>query len=1227
MNRKSILKPDNVVIKRQTVSILLYIILAFACTSSKNTPGTRWYHSFNTKYNVYFNGNEAFKEALKTQQENYTENYSEMIHMFPISATDKEKEPTKGPFDKAIEKSVKAIKTHSIQSKPEKQSGKRNDPKYQEFMSREEYNPFLHNAWMLMAQSQFYNGSFLQAASSFSFIARHYASQEEIVTLAKLWQARSYTELEWFYEAEDLFSKINNINLSKKASDLFATFYADLLIKQKQYKEAVPYLQIAIKAAKGTQKARMNYLLGQIYVRTDQENLAYNAFGKVIKSNPPYPLEFSARIRQTEVYPGGNTKKVIKVLEKMAKSSKNKDYLDQVYYALGNVHMSIPDTAKAIESYALGIEKSVKNEMDKAFCQIKLGDIYFTQRNYVKAQPCYADALSQIKKENTDYERVSKRSEALDELVIHYEAVQLQDSLQRLSRMTDNERLAVVAEIIETLKKEEAEAKKNAEREEFLAEMEAKQQDMQAARQGQRPAGAPGGMVAVAPAASETFYFYNQQTVAVGKNTFQQKWGRRKLEDDWRRRNKTNPMSDQFNQEESAQAAQTEMTDTTLQQAEANDTTAMKELSTNPHDPQFYLQQIPVTEEDIAASNLIIMDGLFNMGLIYKDKLEAYDLSVESFTELNTRFPDNENKLESYYNLYLIYLRLDNPAEVALYKSKIIAEFPESDYAVAMADPNYEYNIRMMDVIQDSIYVNTYRAYIDGVIPEIRDNYETMKNKYSQSKLMPKFMFINALSYVMTQESDTFKVRLKELIDKYPDADVSVLAGEMMKGFQRGLDLAGNDANLAKGDLFNIRLSNADGGGDFIPDSTLAFSAEKNTPYMLLLIYPKARINENMLLFLVASYNFTNFMVADFDLQLESFDRIGMLQIKGFNNYAEAVQYWNMVHQPEGYAQKLDDVISIVPVSVENYTVLTKGKSLEDYAHFFESSYGEDNRALIEKWKLHQQKSIDELAKTAELPQEVTPEELDIPDLNLAQPLDTIAPEVSIEMDSVQTLPTQNAVIDTIKTESENDLLETVDESIEKVAAPLQNVNKAINEFSSDPIRSILNLFKKKKVKSATDEADEKASIDLQKQAKEQEKAQKEAAKAEKKKADELAKQQEKERKELIQKQEAEEKALLKQKELREKELEDIKKAEAKQKEDEKKRLADEKKEAKKLKEQEYKEKQKKAEEARKAKEKAYKEEQKAKKKAREEAQKQKDAERKAAQKQKEEERKLKNKK
>jgi tetratricopeptide (TPR) repeat protein len=1106
---------------RYLSSFLLLLVLLGACTSSKNTAGTRWYHSFNTRYNVYFNGNQAYLEALKNQQENYTENYTEPILMFPVSSLPKDKATTGGAFDRAIEKSVKAIKRHSIQTKPEKQSGKRNDPKYKEFMSRTEYNPFLYNAWLLMAKSQFYNGDFLQAASSFSYISRLYATQPPIFNEASIWKARSYGEMGWYFEAEDILSKVDSTQLSKKQAGWLSTVKADLLIKQKQYRDAIPYLQMAIQSEKNKlQKNRERYLLGQLYTSLGQKEAAYKAFGDVSASSVPYILSFSAKIRQTEVYSGNDITKAIKQLNKMLKSSKNKDYLDQIYYALGNIYLSVPDTLNAIANYEKGVEKSTQNGLDKALNQIQLGDIYFQLRKYVPAQPNYSEALGQLKKEHEAYPRVSKRSEVLDELVVFHEAVELQDSLLRLSQMTEEEQLAVANQIIEDLIKQEEEEKEKAEREEYMAQRDENRQQQPA--NNRRPPLNTAPNVVAPTADANLFYFYNPQVVAVGKTAFQQKWGRRKLEDNWRRRNKTNPASDLFDEDA---LAETETADNAEQpETEAPENAETPELtgdttltqSSDPKDPQFYLQQIPKTEEDIAAAHLIVADGLFNMGLIYKDRLEDFALALETFETLDTRYPENENKLEAYYQTYLIYLREGNREMANLYKQKIRDAFPESEYAIAMADPDYEYNMMRMDMIQDSIYRATYDAYLNVEIQTVRSNYKLVSEKFTQSKLLPKFMFLNALTYVQTNDAEAFKERLKELIDRYPDADVSILASEMMKRFQRGLLLSSSgDGMLARGNLFNIRWGV---NVDDVPeaDSLLAFSPETNIPHKLLLVYPQGTVNDNLLLYTVANYNFGNFRVNDFDLEKTATGEISMLQISGFNSLEEVLEYIRRMNLPEGYAQELGKTVIVLPVSSKNYDILMKGKTLEAYMQFFEEHYADGNRQLIEIWKLKQTEDL-----TPEQPVE-TPDELPVPE----EPVEAIPEEPLIETPETieqDTIPVEipadaEQPVDSISTagdETSGQVEEKIDDLYDDASETVDKVNTKVNEFADDPIRAFLNLFKKKDPNP------------LEEYAKEQEKAEKERQKQLKKEQ----KEKEKEKKELAKQKEKERKAEQKRKE------------------------------------------------------------------------------------------------
>ena len=1108
--------------------------------------------------------------------------------MYPVSALPKEKTSTGGPFDKAIEKAVKSIKMHSIQTKPERKLGKQNDLNYREFISRKEFNPFLHNAWMMMAKSQFYNGDFLEAASSFSYISRLYESQPEISNTAKIWKARSYAEMDWFYEADDILSKLNNNQLTKDQKNLFSSVYADYLIKQKQYAEAISHLKISIQSEKNKlQRTREKYLLGQLYTSTSQNELAYKYFREVSSANAPYIIELSAKIRQTEVYPGGDITKMSKKLNQMTKSTKNKDYLDQIYYAMGNVYMTVTDTVKAIDSYKSGVEKSTKGGINKALNQVKLGDIYFNQRKFLNAQPNYSEALGQLKKSSEDYPRVAKRSEALDALVIHFEAVELQDSLQRLSRMTEEERMAVINKIIEGLIKKEKEEQEKVKRDENFA----RQNALQAQQQSNRPS-SPATMSSTSPSGeSDAFYFYNPQTVTIGKNTFQQKWGRRNLEDDWRRRNKSSPLSDLFEEPAMADAAgQTEISDETLEGIEDFDTelaqsTDDMNISTDPKDPQFYIQQIPFTEEELAASDLIISTGLFNMGIVYKDMLEDKDLALETFETLNTRFPENENKLIAYYYTYLIYWREDDMLMANQYKAKIREEFPESDFAIAMADPDYEYNQKRMYFVQDSLYQQTYADYIDGNIMDIRKNYEWFSTKYSQSVLMPKFMFLNALSFVQTNEPDTFKILLRELIEKFPKEDVAALASEIMKGFQKGLLLsASGDNMLARGSLFNIHFG---AGDNAAADSTLQFSAETAIPHELLLIYPQGSLNDNLLYYVVAAFNFGNYLINDFGLERRPVGKIGIIRIYGFNNQEEVIEYLRKIQQPDGYAHEWDHLVIMVPISGENFSTLMKGKSLDEYMTFFEEHFAQGNKKLIALWRLKQAEEMEVLQEFIEktiLP-EIDDETIDEVEIQ--------TPETVLPVDSVQTTSPDSSTIGT--DDASDEMLDSANMLYNTASGALNEATSKFNEFASDPIRWFFGLFKRDKRNSTIEEyakQQEKEEKDRQIQLRKQQEEKDKIAKAE-------AKQKEKEQNELAKKQTEEKKAALKAKQQQQNELAKQKEAEKKQKEAERKRLAKEKKEAQ--------------EKERKAKEKARKEEQKRKEKEREELRKQKEREKKEA--------------
>ena len=239
----------------------------------------------------------------------------------------------------------------------------------------------------------------------------------------------------------------------------------------------------------------------------------------MIKKNPTFRTEMNARINQTEVFTGSDMSKIEKRLRRLARNYKNRDYLDQIYYALGNLYLSRRDTTKAIENYMTAAEKSTRRGVELAISQLTLGGIYFDRREYTKAQPCYAEALPLVDESYPDYENLVRRSSVLDELSVYAGNVELQDSLQRVAAMPEEERNRHIQKIIDDLIAAEEQAAEEARRAALLAEQEANAPQLDKIQQVTTPT-MPGG--------STSWYFYNSSLITAGKSEFQRKWGRRK---------------------------------------------------------------------------------------------------------------------------------------------------------------------------------------------------------------------------------------------------------------------------------------------------------------------------------------------------------------------------------------------------------------------------------------------------------------------------------------------------------------------------------------------------------------------------------------------------------------------------------------------------------------------------------------------------------------------------
>ncbi len=917
---------------------LLCAVALSSCLGKKNTAARRNYTAFITRYNIYYNGDEHYKLTLKEMNDKYEDDFSRLVLMNPVEAKNDPTAPQpSGNFDRSIEKAQKAIQIRSIKQKPPKKSGKSGDLAYKAWMKRDEYNPFLHNAWMMMGRSQYYNGDFLGAASTFFYVSRHFTWLPETVTEARLWQAQSYISMDWLFEAEMILTRVKTAELvNKTLLNLYNSAWADYYIKHEEYAKAIPYLAEAIRLASGSRKIRLNFLMGQLYARTGQKDLAYSYFKKAGGSaSAPYRTKFNARIKQSEVFSGSDITPEVNALRRMTRYDRNAEYLDQIYYAIGNLYLSRRDTAKAIENYELAVEKSKRNGIDKAICQLTLGSLYFDLRKYDKAQPCYAEAVPLLPESYPDLKQLKLRSDVLDELAVYSQNVTLQDSLLRLSNMTEEEQLKVVNRIIDELKKKEKEEAEAAAREEFLADQAANGNQLV-------DKNAPNQFNINT---DNSWYFYNQSAKNAGKSDFQRRWGARKLEDDWRRRNKSTFNNADWEEASGDDDQSDESEETDGDGGSESDEKSDEEQKrvSDPHYPEYYLNQIPKTDAERQTCHEIIQEGLYNMGVILKDKLEDFSASRAEFDRLLKDYPDNVYRLDTYYNLYLMAMRRGDTVDAEHWRQMIINNFPDSPYGVAMRDPQYIERLKAMDANQESLYDQALDDYFNNRNAAVHQAYEYMEKTYPLSKLMPKFMFINALAYVTEHKPQEFNEMIKAMLDRYPDTDLAPMGSAWLKGMAQGRRLQSTSENL-RGLIWDTRL-----GSDstaVASDGPLEFDLSPDKSQLLVMLFPTDRVAANQLLYEIARFNFRSFAVKDFDIELMNFGRLGMVVIRGFDNMEQLNYYRRLMGESPEF--RLMPGVRPVVISDENFKkLLDGGHSFEEYFRYLDEQNYVDAQAKL----------------------------------------------------------------------------------------------------------------------------------------------------------------------------------------------------------------------------------------------------------------------------------------
>lgn len=876
-------------------STLLMILLLGACSTEKNARINRGYHNMTARYNGYFNAKELIKESLKTYSEGNKEDFSKIlpVYIYPTEANASSMFPN---MQKAIDKTARVITRHSMPN-PEKNKNK-----------KEEWCKWIDNNWLVMGQAHFYKREFEAAIEKFEYVYKTYKN-EDIKYDAQIWLAKTYMQMGRMNEAYAVLKRLetdqsdaeeerknkkkkskNNENNPKKSNkkspkkptvtenknvpfpqhldqQLYAML-ADYHIRKKEYDKGIEYLEKAIKITKKKrERARLTFILAQLYQEKGQYGIASEEFAKIPKLNPTYEMEFYSRINRALLYEGGDSRGIKAELMKLLRDQKNKEFFDQIYYALAELELKDNHIEEGKSLLRKSIEASVSNERQKGKTYLRLGNIAFAEADYLNAKMFYDSCLSVLPQDYPKYDEIRLRSESLTELVEHLTSYQLQDSLYRLGNLPERKKLEVIEEVLRR-EKEEEEKRKAAE--------EAKQNEI---TNTPNNSGQSGG-----------WYFYNAQSKALGIAEFKKTWGTRKLEDNWRRVNKESISDEMLNIDPDSLANM------------ANEKLEKRK--------QEMLDKIPSGPDALADCRKKMQYALYHAGVLYKTRFSQPALAIKEFKTLLQKFEAGEYILPANYQLYLLYF---GTPEAKPYENTILTDYPESEYAQLIRNPNFQKDDEIKHEKESKayalVYQNFQKANYDAVLTSCQEIIANQKD----NDFMPQYFFMRAMVYGKLQQIDLLEKALSECAEKFPEHEIGKEASSI-------LDYLRNKKSK----------ENPTGAG---------YLYEAETDHYFILVFPNAlgsiiQAKASFSDFNTLYFSNKNLTVDSKFLDLET----QVVLIKGLVNKKAAMEYY-YAFKNENDKLKAYKAATCFGITSKNFAHFYLEKKIDVYLEFFKENY------------------------------------------------------------------------------------------------------------------------------------------------------------------------------------------------------------------------------------------------------------------------------------------------
>jgi tetratricopeptide (TPR) repeat protein len=868
-------------------------VLMQGCTTKRDGRAYRVYHNTHAKFNGFFYASEALAQADKKIKDLYEPNWDEVLPLF-LDTDSKSAQQVYPLMERAIEKSSKVVDKHTL-------TPSKRDRKY---FKRPEMNKWIDDNYTVIGKAYYLKEDFAKSEEIFLYLARTVDTPDAQAS-AFSWLGRIYIRTGDPIKAKNMLAKAEQFrDASTEVTIHTKLVLAQYNINEENYEAAVRYLKEGIDLIKKKKdKARPLFILAQCLREAGDSEGAIEVFNKVVDLRTPYELEFQAKIQQAMTYErvGGNSAPIVELLEDMLDDDKNADYLDQVYYALGEVALEDRRRDEGIDLLESSIYTSTGNSRQLGKGYLRLADLHMEDLHYETAQSYYDSALVHMPADNHRKEEVENLASNLTDLVVNLRVIEEQDSLLQLCELDEIALLRFIEKVWDDMAYD-------LESQRFAHE-EAKQEQIAAA-------GTEGeGM----------FWPYNGVLRISGSQNFQDYWGDRPLEDHWRRRNK---ISQIFSGDD--EASNNEEEGDILDPFDPENLPSVEEM----------LAELPCEEDERAEALEKLAEAYYLAGLDYREKLADTENAIDTWLEMFERLDTSAFHPTATYQLFRTYLQreleegYENPycetCNSEYWASQIVGNYPGSEWALLIENPDYldaEEEEYETERIEYEAFLTRYynRDYQQTLLDINKVLAERAGNPLECMYILLRAQCIGGLTSY-TGDRAPYYTALEEIVSTCPDTEQEEFARSLLQ--QLGVSLSGSEATEeqekapisafalapSKKHYFAVLVPVSDGKGDYVKAQVSDFNTEYFNTQNL-------RVTSNLL-------NRTHQIVL----------------IKTFSNHSKGMDFFNVF---TGNRELLIEVNSagytMFLISSTNYIELFKNKDIEGYTDFFNEHYLSEN--------------------------------------------------------------------------------------------------------------------------------------------------------------------------------------------------------------------------------------------------------------------------------------------